>query len=343
MRNLLIIVELSFQAGVLSNPHLFVDAVRCSKNRASSDSGWTRVIVEQPFGQDLESSRKLTSILKKTRSSDCCFFGFFMTFEFLFKAVIIIKQLLVMRRVIMLFFIWIFISARSAILGQCNVQWDGRTIHHMFPAPRLLQAAGFLVLSCLGFRGAGKTTMMDVLAGRKTGGCTEGTISISRYLKNQVTFARISGYCEQNDIHSPHVTVYESVLYSAWLRPSSYVSEETRTMFVEEVMELVELNPIRNALVGLPRVNGLSTEQRKRLTIAVELVANPSIIFMDEPTSGLDARAVAIVMRTVRNTVDTGRTVVCTIHQSNIDIFEAFDEIWTTSCASNSPRICSSP
>ncbi|CAL9065698.1 unnamed protein product [Musa banksii] len=98
-------------------------------------------------------------------------------------------------------------------------------------------------------------------------------------------------------------------------------------MFVEEIMELVELDISRNALVGLPGVDGLSTEQRKRLTIAVELVANPSIIFMDEPTTGLDARAAAIVMRTVRNTVDTGRTVVCTIHQPSIDIFEAFDEL----------------
>lgn len=100
-------------------------------------------------------------------------------------------------------------------------------------------------------------------------------------------------------------------------------------MFVEEVMSLVELDVLRDALVGLPGVSGLSTEQRKRLTIAVELVANPSIIFMDEPTSGLDARAAAIVMRTVRNTVNTGRTVVCTIHQPSIDIFEAFDEVLT--------------
>ena len=112
--------------------------------------------------------------------------------------------------------------------------------------------------------------------------------------------------------------------------PCFFENEKCLQMFVEEVMELVELKPLRQALVGLPGVNGLSTEQRKRLTIAVELVANPSIIFMDEPTSGLDARAAAIVMRTVRNTVDTGRTVVCTIHQPSIDIFEAFDEVRNT-------------
>lgn len=92
-------------------------------------------------------------------------------------------------------------------------------------------------------------------------------------------------------------------------------------------MNLVELDNLKEAIVGIPGVTGLSIEQRKRLTIAVELVANPSIIFMDEPTSGLDARAAAIVARTVRNTVDTGRTVVCTIHQPSTDIFEAFDEV----------------
>ncbi|KAI7985487.1 Pleiotropic drug resistance protein 1 [Camellia lanceoleosa] len=185
-----------------------------------------------------------------------------------------------------------------------------------------------VLTALMGVSGAGKTTLMDVLAGRKTGGYIEGNITISGYPKKQETFARISGYCEQNDIHSPHVTIYESLLYSAWLRLPPEVNSETRKMFIEEVMELVELTSLRDALVGLPGVSGLSTEQRKRLTIAVELVANPSIIFMDEPTSGLDARAAAIVMRTVRNTVDTGRTVVCTIHQPSIDIFEAFDELF---------------
>ncbi|KAM7490316.1 hypothetical protein LguiA_033237 [Lonicera macranthoides] len=183
-----------------------------------------------------------------------------------------------------------------------------------------------ILTALMGVSGAGKTTLMDVLAGRKTGGYIDGRITISGFPKKQKTFARIAGYCEQTDIHSPHVTVYESLQYSAWLRLPPDVDTATRKMFIEDVMELVELTPLREALVGLPRLNGLSIEQRKRLTIAVELVTNPSIIFMDEPTSGLDARAAAIVMRTVRNTVDTGRTVVCTIHQPSIDIFDAFDE-----------------
>eukprot|EP01018_Ginkgo_biloba_P004077 Gb_33043 [translate_table: standard] len=185
-----------------------------------------------------------------------------------------------------------------------------------------------ILTALMGVSGAGKTTLMDVLAGRKTGGYIRGNISVSGYPKKQQTFARISGYCEQSDIHSPQLTVHESLVYSAWLRLPTVVDQQTRRMFVEEVMELVELTALRKSVVGLPGVTGLSTEQRKRLTIAVELVANPSIIFMDEPTSGLDARSAAIVMRTVRNIVDTDRTIVCTIHQPSIDIFEAFDELF---------------
>ncbi|VAI01864.1 unnamed protein product [Triticum turgidum subsp. durum] len=184
------------------------------------------------------------------------------------------------------------------------------------------------VLSALmGVTGAGKTTLLDVLAGRKTGGVIEGDIRIGGYPKIQQTFARISGYCEQTDVHSPQITVGESVAYSAWLRLPPEIDSKTRNEFVNEVLETIELDEIRDSLVGVPGVNGLSTEQRKRLTIAVELVSNPSIIFMDEPTSGLDARAAAIVMRAVKNVADTGRTVVCTIHQPSIDIFEAFDEL----------------
>jgi ABC-type multidrug transport system ATPase subunit len=85
-----------------------------------------------------------------------------------------------------------------------------------------------ILTALVGVSGAGKTTLMDVLSGRKTSGYIEGGISISGYPKNQATFARISGYCEQNDIHSPNITVYESLLFSAWLRLGKEVDIETR-------------------------------------------------------------------------------------------------------------------
>ncbi|CAN6681111.1 unnamed protein product [Malus baccata var. baccata] len=85
-----------------------------------------------------------------------------------------------------------------------------------------------VLTALVGVSGAGKTTLMDVLAGRKTGGMIEGSIHISGYPKRQETFARISGYCEQSDIHSPCLTVLESLLFSVWLRLPSDVDLETQ-------------------------------------------------------------------------------------------------------------------
>ncbi|CAD5327980.1 unnamed protein product [Arabidopsis thaliana] len=153
-----------------------------------------------------------------------------------------------------------------------------------------------VLTSLMGVSGAGKTTLLDVLSGRKTRGIIKGEIKVGGYPKVQETFARVS-------------------------------DSKTKNELVKEVLETVELDDIKDSVVGLPGISGLSIEQRKRLTIAVELVANPSIIFMDEPTTGLDARAAAIVMRAVKNVAETGRTVVCTIHQPSIDIFETFDEL----------------
>lgn len=75
-----------------------------------------------------------------------------------------------------------------------------------------------ILTALMGVSGAGKTTLMDVLSGRKTGGTIAGDIRVGGYPKIQTTFARISGYCEQNDIHSPQITIEESLIFSAWLR-----------------------------------------------------------------------------------------------------------------------------
>lgn len=89
-----------------------------------------------------------------------------------------------------------------------------------------------VLTALMGMSGAGKTTLMDVLAGRKNTGYIQGEINVSGFPKNQDSFARVSGYCEQNDIHSPLLTVYESLLYSAWLRLPPNIDQKTREVCV---------------------------------------------------------------------------------------------------------------
>ena len=135
------------------------------------------------------------------------------------------------------------------------------------------------------------------------------------HAKKQKTFLRVSGYVEQLDVHAPGATVAEAVAFSANLRLDAGVAQTQRDAFCEQVLALMELTDIKGKLVGSLTTGGLSFEQRKRLTMAVELASNPAILFLDEPTSGLDSRAALVVIRGVRNVAASGRSVICTIHQ----------------------------
>eukprot|EP00850_Spirogloea_muscicola_P017864 SM000157S02094 [mRNA] locus=s157:259267:270139:- [translate_table: standard] len=199
--------------------------------------------------------------------------------------------------------------------------------------PRLLlnSVSGYslpgTMTALMGSSGAGKTTLLDVLAGRKTIGRTRGDVLVNGYPKVAETFARIRGYVEQNDIHTPFITVKESLDFSGALRLPRETSQQKRDAFVQQTMDLLELQPIANKLVGTVGEGGLSVEEAKRLTIGVELVANPSVLFLDEPTSGLDSRAAQIVVKGIQNIVQTGRSIICTIHQPSRRIFMAFDHL----------------
>lgn len=87
-----------------------------------------------------------------------------------------------------------------------------------------------ILTALMGVSGAGKTTLLDVLSGRKSSGIIEGDIRIGGYPKVQDTYARISGYCEQSDIHSPQVTIKESLTYSAWLRLPPLIQPSTKSV-----------------------------------------------------------------------------------------------------------------
>jgi len=179
----------------------------------------------------------------------------------------------------------------------------------------------------MGSSGAGKTTLMDVIALRKTSGTITGEVSLNGFPQEEDSFRRCSGYVYQFDQQTPQLTVRETILYSAKLRLDSSVPDSTKEKFVDQVMRMLELTSLANTLVGDDESGGLSFEQGKRLSIAVELAASPSVLFLDEPTSGLDSRAALIVMKSLKRIADSGRTICATIHQPSSSVFEMFDDL----------------
>jgi ATP-binding cassette subfamily G (WHITE) protein 2 (SNQ2) len=178
----------------------------------------------------------------------------------------------------------------------------------------------------MGSSGAGKTTLLDVLAQRKT----QGTINGSVFVDGRpipVSFQRSAGYVEQLDVHEPLATVREALEFSALLRQSRNTPDAEKLKYVDTIIDLLELNALEHTLIGLPG-SGLSIEQRKRLTIAVELVAKPSIlIFLDEPTSGLDGQAAFNTVRFLRKLSAAGQAILVTIHQPSAQLFAQFDKL----------------
>ena len=178
----------------------------------------------------------------------------------------------------------------------------------------------------MGSSGAGKTTLLDVLAQRKTDGKINGSIQVDgRPLS--VSFQRSAGYCEQLDVHEPLATVREALEFSALLRQSRDVPDKEKLAYVDTIIDLLEMHDIENTLIGTTGA-GLSVEQRKRLTIGVELVSKPRIlIFLDEPTSGLDGQAAFNIVRFLRKLADVGQAVLVTIHQPSAQLFLQFDTL----------------
>jgi ABC-type multidrug transport system ATPase subunit len=177
----------------------------------------------------------------------------------------------------------------------------------------------------MGSSGAGKTTLMDVLAARKTDGEIKGEVLMNGQ-KLPVSFQRTTGYCEQVDVHLPQATVREALEFSARLRQPRSVSEKEKLAYVDTIIELLELQDIEDAMIGTPGA-GLGVEQRKRLTIGVELVAKPTLLFLDEPTSGLDGQSSFLIVTFLRKLAAAGQAVLCTIHQPSASLFSRFDQL----------------
>ncbi|CCH62834.1 hypothetical protein TBLA_0I01760 [Henningerozyma blattae CBS 6284] len=177
----------------------------------------------------------------------------------------------------------------------------------------------------MGESGAGKTTLLNTLAQRNVGIIT-GDMLVNGHPVD-ITFERRTGYVQQQDMHIAQLSVRESLQFSARVRRPASVSDEEKMHYVERVIEVLDMEQYAEALVGeLGR--GLNVEQRKKLSIGVELVAKPDLLlFLDEPTSGLDSQSSWAIVQLLRRLANAGQAILCTIHQPSATLFEQFDRL----------------
>ena len=178
----------------------------------------------------------------------------------------------------------------------------------------------------MGVSGAGKTTLLDVLAHRTTMGVVTGDMFVNGKGLDH-SFQRSTGYVQQQDLHLDTATVRESLRFSALLRQPPNVSIKEKYAYVEDVIHMLNMEDFAEAVVGVPG-QGLNVEQRKLLTIGVELAAKPKLLlFLDEPTSGLDSQSSWAICSFLRKLADAGQAVLCTIHQPSAILFQEFDQL----------------
>lgn len=178
----------------------------------------------------------------------------------------------------------------------------------------------------MGVTGAGKTSLLDVLADRVIMGVITGDMLVDGRSRDH-SFQRKTGYVQQQDLHLETSTVREALVFSALLRQPASVPYKEKISYVEEVIRMLGMEEFADAVVGVLG-EGLNVDQRKRLTIGVELAAKPDLLlFFDEPTSGLDSQTAWSICTLMRNLADHGQAVLCTIHQPSAILMQQFDRL----------------
>ncbi|PGH02182.1 hypothetical protein AJ80_08905 [Polytolypa hystricis UAMH7299] len=178
----------------------------------------------------------------------------------------------------------------------------------------------------MGVSGAGKTTLLDVLADRTTIGVVTGDMLVDGRPRDD-SFQQQTGYVQQQDLHLHTSTVREALKFSALLRQPDNFTYKEKIDYVDQVINLLNMENFADAIVGVPG-EGLNVEQRKRLTIGVELVARPKLLlFLDEPTSGLDSQTSWSICNLMEKLTRNGQAILCTIHQPSAMLFQRFDRL----------------
>ncbi len=177
----------------------------------------------------------------------------------------------------------------------------------------------------MGPSGCGKSTLLNVVADRIRSGNASGRILLNGQPRGKC-FKRACAYVMQFDALFACLTVREMLAYTAEMRVEGS-DARGKAERVERVIRELDLNKVADSTIGGGGRRGISGGQARRVTVGVELVTQPSVLFLDEPTTGLDAYSSLLLVRALRRLADSGRTVLCTIHQPRPDIFALFDTL----------------
>lgn len=180
------------------------------------------------------------------------------------------------------------------------------------------------ILAILGPSGSGKSTLLNSLAGRLHG--LTGTILANSSKLNR-TILRRTGFVTQDDILYPHLTVRETLVFCSMLRLPRTLSRERKVAAAESVIVELGLSKCENTIIGNSFIRGVSGGERKRVSIAHEMLVDPALLILDEPTSGLDSTAAHRLVSTLGSLARKGKTVVTSVHQPSSRVYQMFDKV----------------
>ncbi|KAG5844911.1 hypothetical protein ANANG_G00133180 [Anguilla anguilla] len=178
----------------------------------------------------------------------------------------------------------------------------------------------------LGATGSGKSSFLDVLAARKDPAGLSGEVLIDG-APQPPNFKCLSGYVVQDDVVMGTLTVRENFRFSAALRLPTSVSEREKEEKVNNLITQLGLTKVADSKVGTQMIRGISGGERKRTNIGMELIMDPSVLFLDEPTTGLDASTANSVLLLLKRMANHGRTIIMSIHQPRYSIYRLFDSL----------------
>lgn len=221
-----------------------------------------------------------------------------------------------------------FIDVRYKIVQKQSTKWTGKT---MVEKEIIHGITGSVVpgemLAMMGPSGSGKTTLLNLLGGRKSnprhisGSTLYNNLPYSKNLKSRM------GFVTQDDVLFPHLTVRETLTFSAVLRLPRKLKKHEKIERAEDVIAQLGLQRCADTIIGTQFLRGVSGGERKRVCIGQEILIDPSLIFLDEPTSGLDSTTALRIIQLLKNIACEGRTVVTTIHQPSSRAFHMFDKL----------------